>query len=77
MMGQDITLDFAKSVLKDQLREKKEQVTIDHIVETVSKVETPLFFASFKSSSSFKSLNRSLAIVLVFALLNHLEPSNR
>ncbi|WP_295420117.1 chromosomal replication initiator protein DnaA [Sulfurovum sp.] len=37
MLGQDITLDFAQNAIKDQLKEKKENVTIDDIVKIVSK----------------------------------------
>ena len=73
MMGQDITLDFAKSVLKDQLREKKEQVTIDHIVETVSKELNV-------KPSEIKSKSRNSAIVnarrIVIYLTRNLTPNS-
>lgn len=37
MLNQEITLDFAQSAIKDQLKEKKENITIDDIVNIVSK----------------------------------------
>jgi chromosomal replication initiator protein len=37
MLNQEITLDFAQNAIKDQIKEKKENVTIDDIVKIVSK----------------------------------------
>ena len=37
MLNQKITLEFAQSAVKDQLKEKKEHVTIDDIINIVSK----------------------------------------
>ncbi len=37
MLGQEITLDFAQNAIKDQLKEKKENITIDDIVKIVSR----------------------------------------
>lgn len=37
MLNQEITLDFAQNAIKDQLKEKRENVTIDDIVKIVSK----------------------------------------
>ncbi len=37
LMHQDITIEFAKNVLKEQLQEKRDNVTIDLIMSTVSK----------------------------------------
>jgi chromosomal replication initiator protein len=37
MLNQEITLDFAQNAIKDQLKEKKESVTIDDIVKIVSR----------------------------------------
>jgi len=37
MLNQEITLDFAQNAIKDQLKEKKESVTIDEIVKIVSR----------------------------------------
>ena len=36
MLNQEITLDFAQNVIKDQIKEKKESITIDNIVKIVS-----------------------------------------
>jgi chromosomal replication initiator protein len=37
MLNQEITLDFAQNAIKDQLKEKKENITIDEIVKIISK----------------------------------------
>lgn len=37
MLNQKITLDFAQNAIKDQLKEKRESITIDEIVKTISK----------------------------------------
>ena len=37
MLNQEITLDFAQNAIKDQLKEKKEHITIDDIIKIVSK----------------------------------------
>lgn len=36
MMNQKISLDFAKSILKDQIKETKDNITIEQIIEVVS-----------------------------------------
>ncbi|MCF6243618.1 MAG: chromosomal replication initiator protein DnaA [Sulfurovum sp.] len=37
MLNQEITLDFAQNAIKDQIKEKKENITIDDIVKIVCK----------------------------------------
>jgi chromosomal replication initiator protein len=37
MLNQEITLDFAQNAIKDQIKEKKENITIDDIVKIVSR----------------------------------------
>ncbi|HEY9189357.1 MAG TPA: chromosomal replication initiator protein DnaA [Sulfurovum sp.] len=37
MLNQKITLDFAQNAIKDQLKEKKENITIDDIVKIISR----------------------------------------
>jgi chromosomal replication initiator protein len=37
MLNQEITLDFAQNAIKDQIKEKKEDITIDDILKLVSK----------------------------------------
>jgi chromosomal replication initiator protein len=37
MLNQEITLDFAQNAIKDQLKEKRENITIDDIVKIVSR----------------------------------------
>ncbi len=37
MMGQTITIDFAKDVLKEQIKEKKENINLEDIIKVISK----------------------------------------
>ena len=37
MMNQPITMDFAKDVLKEHIKEKRENITLDEIIEVVAK----------------------------------------
>ena len=37
MLGQEITLEFAQNAIKDQIKEKQENITIDDIVKIISK----------------------------------------
>jgi chromosomal replication initiator protein len=73
MMGQEISLEFAKNVLKDQLRETRENITIDHIVDIVSK-ELNI------KSSEIRSKSRSTMIVnarrIVIYLARNLTPNS-
>lgn len=73
MMGQEISLEFAKNVLKDQLRETRENITIDHIVDIVSK-ELNI------KPSEIRSKSRSTMIVnarrIVIYLARNLTPNS-
>jgi chromosomal replication initiator protein len=37
LMRQDITLDFAKNVMREQIKEKRENITLEHIIATIAK----------------------------------------
>lgn len=37
MLSQDITIDFAKTVMKEQIKEKKQNITLEDIIRTISK----------------------------------------
>jgi chromosomal replication initiator protein len=37
LMRQDITLEFAKNVMKQQIKEKRENISLEDIIETISK----------------------------------------
>ncbi len=65
MLNQDITLDFAQNAIKDQLKEKKENVTIDDIVKIVSR-ELNIKPSDIKSKKRTKSVvhSRRTAIYL-------------
>ena len=56
LMNQEITLEFTKNVLKEQLKEKRENITIESIVKFVSKELNV-------KPSEIKSKNRSKNIV--------------
>ncbi|MDR0762296.1 MAG: chromosomal replication initiator protein DnaA [Campylobacteraceae bacterium] len=56
LMRQEITLEFAKNVIKDQIREKHENINIDDIIYIVAKNENI-------KPSEIKSKNRSQKIV--------------
>ncbi|MBE0491461.1 MAG: chromosomal replication initiator protein DnaA [Sulfurospirillum sp.] len=37
LMRQEISLEFAKNVMKEQIKEKRENITLEHIIEVISK----------------------------------------
>lgn len=55
LMRTDITLDFTKSVLQDQIREKKENVTINEVIDIISK-ELNIKPSDIKSKSRRKNI---------------------
>lgn len=55
LMRSEITLEFTKSVLQDQIREKKESVTINDVIETISK-ELNIKPSDIKSKSRRKNI---------------------
>jgi chromosomal replication initiator protein len=73
LMRQEITLDFAKKVIKDQIRESRENVNIEDIIYIVSKNENI-------KPSEIKSKKRSQKIVearrIVIYLTRTLTPNS-
>ena len=65
LMNQELTLDFAQNVIKDQLAEKQSNVTIDDIVKIVSK-EMNIKLSDIKSKKRTKDVvsARRIAIYL-------------
>jgi chromosomal replication initiator protein len=55
MLNQEITLDFAQNAIKDQLKEKKENITIDDIVKIVS-IELNIKPSDMKSKKRTKNI---------------------
>jgi len=55
MLNQDITLDFAQNAIKDQIKEKKESITIDDILKIVSR-ELNVKPSDIKSKKRTKSV---------------------
>jgi chromosomal replication initiator protein len=55
MLNQDITIDFAQNAIKDQIKEKKESITIDDIVKIVSR-ELNVKPSDIKSKKRTKSV---------------------
>lgn len=66
MMGQPITQEFAKDVLKEQIKEKKESVSIDLIVSVVSR-ELNVKPAEIRSKSRAKAIVNARRMVIYLA----------
>ncbi len=66
MMNQAITLDFAKNVVKNQLKERSENITIDDIVKVVSK-ELNVKPSEIKSKSRARKIVEARRIVIYLA----------
>ncbi len=66
MMNQNITLEFAKNVVKNQLKERTENITIDDIVKVVSK-ELNVKPSEIKSKSRSKNIVAARRIVIYLA----------
>ncbi|WP_456451810.1 chromosomal replication initiator protein DnaA [Hydrogenimonas sp.] len=66
MMNQNITLDFAKNVVKNQLKERSENITIDDIVKVVSK-ELNVKPSEIKSKSRARKIVEARRIVIYLA----------
>jgi chromosomal replication initiator protein len=75
MLNQQITLDFAQNAIKDQLKEKKESITIDDIVKIVSRELNikPSDIKSKKRTSSVVNARRT-AIYLARNLTTNSMP---
>ncbi len=66
LMNQDITLEFAKNILKEQIKEKKESITIDDIISVVSK-ELNIKPSEIKSKSRSTQIANARRIVIYLA----------
>jgi len=66
MMNQSITLDFAKNVVKNQLKERSENITIDDIVKVVSK-ELNVKPSEIKSKNRARKIVEARRIVIYLA----------
>lgn len=66
LMRQDISLEFAKNILKDQIKEKRENITLEGIIETVSK-ELNVKPSDIKSKSRIKNVVEARRIVIYLA----------
>jgi len=66
MLNQEITLDFAQNAIKDQLKEKKENITIDDIVKLISK-ELNIKPSDMKSKKRTKNVVNARRIAIYLA----------
>jgi len=66
MLNQEITLQFTKSAIKDQLKEKHEVITIDDIVKIVSK-ELNIKPSDIKSKKRTRNVVNARRIVIYLA----------
>jgi chromosomal replication initiator protein len=73
MMNQRITLDFAKNVVKNQIKEKRENITIDDIVKVVSR---ELNVKPSEITSKSRSRNIVAARRIVIYLARSLTPNS-
>jgi len=66
LMNQKITLDFAKSVLKEQIKEQQENITMDDIIKVVSE-ELNIKPSEIKSKSRSRQIVNARRIVMYLA----------
>lgn len=66
MMNQEITLDFAKNVLKEQIKEQRENITLDFIISVISK-ELNVKPSEIKSKSRNQHISNARRIVIYLA----------
>jgi chromosomal replication initiator protein len=66
MLNQEINLELAQNVLKDHLKEKKENVTLDDIIESVS-IELNIKPSEIKSKSRSQNIANARRIVIYLA----------
>jgi len=66
MLNQPITLEFTQNAIKDQLKEKKENVTIDDIVKIISR-ELNIKPSDIKSKKRTKNIVNARRIVIYLA----------
>ncbi len=66
MLNQEITLDFAQNAIKDQLKEKKENISIDDIVKIISR-ELNIKPSDMKSKKRTKNIVNARRIAIYLA----------
>ena len=66
LMRQEITLEFAKNILRDQIKEKRENINIESIVEIVSK-ELNVKPSDIKSKSRVQNIVEARRIIIYLA----------
>ena len=66
LMRQEITLEFAKNILRDQIKEKRENINLENIVEIVSK-DLNVKPSDMKSKSRSKNIVEARRIVIYLA----------
>ena len=66
LMRQEITLDFAKNVMRDLIKEKRENINLENIIEVVSK-ELNIKPSDIKSKSRVQNIVEARRIVIYLA----------
>jgi chromosomal replication initiator protein len=66
LLGQEITLEFAKNAIKDQIKEKKENISIDDIVNIISR-ELNVKPSDIRSKKRTKNVVNARRIVIYLA----------
>ncbi len=66
MLNQEITLEFTKATIKDQLKEKQENISINNIIKTVSK-ELNIKPSDIKSKKRTQNVVNARRIVIYLA----------
>lgn len=75
MMNKELSLDFTKDVLKDHIKEKRENITVEDIIRVVSK-ELNIKASEIRSKSRTKNIvyARRIAIYLTRSLTQNTMP---
>lgn len=66
LMNQEITFEFARNILKEQIKEKKENITIENIIKAVSK-ELNIKPTEIKSKSRSPQIANARRVVIYLA----------
>ncbi|OQX73559.1 MAG: chromosomal replication initiation protein DnaA [Campylobacteraceae bacterium 4484_4] len=76
LLGQEITLEFAKNVMKEQIKEKRENITLEDIIKTISS-ELNVKPSDIKSKKRSKNIveARRIGIYLARTLTPNSMPS--
>ncbi|DAB31726.1 MAG: chromosomal replication initiator protein [Sulfurospirillum sp.] len=76
LMRQDITLEFAKNVMKEQIKERRNNISLEHIIEIISK-ELNIKPSEIKSKKRSKNIveARRIGIYLARTLTPNSMPS--